>query len=92
LTAFKYYYVPMGAIVVKPTPDLIRLQQELIDAVTPYTVKTATVSAFYTAPSEPDINPSVIDYIANSMTALSGENFSPHVTIGIGVASGHSAR
>ena len=52
LMAFKYYYVPMGptglgGIVVRPTPDLIRLQRELIDAVTPFTVKTATAAAFY---------------------------------------------
>jgi hypothetical protein len=92
LTAFKYYYVPMGqlglgGIVVKPTPDLLRLQQELIDAVTSYTVKIATAAAFYTTPEEPDINPSVIDYIATSMAHLSGENFSPHVTIGIGTAA-----
>jgi hypothetical protein len=41
LTAFKYYYVPMGptsvgGIVIKPTPDLLRLQHELINAVPPY--------------------------------------------------------
>jgi hypothetical protein len=88
LTAFKYYYIPMGptglgGIVVKPTPDLLRLQQELIDAVAPYTVKTATAAAFYTTPAEPDINPSVIDYIAGFMNHT-GENFSPHVTIGVG--------
>jgi hypothetical protein len=92
LTAFKYYYVPMGpiglgGIVVRPTPDLIRLQRELIDAVTPFTVKTATAAAFYTTPEEPDIHPSVIDYIATSMTNYSGENFSPHVTIGIGTTA-----
>jgi hypothetical protein len=92
LTAFKYYYVPMGqfglgGIVVKPTPDLVRLQQELIDAVSSYTMKTAKAAAFYTTPEEPDINPSVIDYIATSMAHLSGENFSPHVTIGIGPAA-----
>jgi len=92
LTAFKYYYVPKGAlglggIVVRPIPDLLRLQQELIEAVTPYTVKTATAAAFYTTPEEPDINPSVIDYIATSMSKYSGENFSPHVTIGIGTAA-----
>jgi hypothetical protein len=92
LTAFKYYYVPMGptglgGIVVKPTPDLIRLQRELIDAVTPFTVKTATAAAFYTTPEEPDIHQSVIDYIATSMDHLSGENFSPHVTIGVGTTA-----
>ena len=89
LTAFKYYYVPMGptglgGIVIKPTPDLLRLQRELIDAVTPYTVRTATAAAFYTTPAEPGIHPSVIDYIATSMTNYTGENFNPHVTIGIG--------
>jgi hypothetical protein len=92
LTAFKYYYVPMGSlglggIVVKPIPELIRLQQELIDAITPYSVKTATAAAFYTTPAEPDIEPSVIEYIATSMTKHSGENYSPHVTIGIGTAA-----
>jgi hypothetical protein len=74
----------LGGIVVKPTPELIRLQQELIDATTPYSVKTATAAAFYTTPAEPDIEPSVIEYIATSMTKHSGENYSPHVTIGIG--------
>jgi hypothetical protein len=45
LTAFKYFYIPLGpiglaGIVVEPTPDVLRLQQELIDAAGPYTVKT----------------------------------------------------
>jgi hypothetical protein len=92
LTAFKYYYVPMGllglgGIVIKPTPHLLRLQQELTDAVTRYTVKTATAAAFYTTAAEPDINPSVIDYITTSMANHSAENFSPHVTIGIGTTN-----
>jgi hypothetical protein len=71
LTAFKYYYIPfgpigLGGIVVKPTPDLLRLQKQLIDAVGLFTVKTATPAAFYTTPAEPDIYPSVIDYIFRS--------------------------
>jgi len=45
LKAFKYYYIPwkdigLGGIVVEPTDDLLRLQQELIDAVAPFTEKT----------------------------------------------------
>jgi hypothetical protein len=91
LTAFKYYYVPMGpiglgGIVVRPTPDLVRLQQTLIGAVGPYTVKTATAAAFYTTPAEPDIHQSVIDYIATSMSEIAGANYSPHVTIGLGAS------
>ena len=45
LEAFKYYYVPgkgigLAGIVVKPTPALLKLQQELISAVAPFTVET----------------------------------------------------
>src|SRR5580658_1135225 len=51
LKAFKYYYIPsppigLAGIVVEPTADLHRLQQELIEAVTPFTVKTGTTAAF----------------------------------------------
>src|SRR6202012_3304564 len=45
LKAFKYYYIPdppygLAGIVVEPTDDLHRLQNELITAIKPYTVKT----------------------------------------------------
>jgi hypothetical protein len=92
LTAFKYYFIPLGpiglgGIVVEPTPDLIRLQQELNDSVAPYRVNTATKAAFYTTPSEPDINPAVIKYIADYTADNVGKNFSPHVTIGLGLTT-----
>src|ERR1700733_3630421 len=52
LKAFKYYYIPsppigLAGIVVEPTEDLYRLQDELIKAVEPYTVKTGTPAACY---------------------------------------------
>jgi hypothetical protein len=92
LTAFKYYYIPLGpiglaGIVVEPTADLLRLQQELIVAVGPLTVRTATAAAFYTTPEEPEIHQSVIDYIAAFMPEHSGKNFSPHTTIGVGATA-----
>jgi hypothetical protein len=45
LKAFKYYYIPdppygLAGIVAEPTEDLHRLQDELITAVKPYTVRT----------------------------------------------------
>lgn len=88
MTAFKYYYIPLGplglgGIVIEPTPDLLRLQQELIDAAGPHTAKTATAAAFYTTPTEPDISQAAIDYIAD-FPNLTGKNFSPHVTTGLG--------
>ncbi len=48
LEAFKYYYIPTGAtglagIVARPSPELLRLQRDVIDAVTPFTVETGTM-------------------------------------------------
>jgi len=45
LKAFKYYYIPwkdigLAGIVVEPTDDLLKLQQNLIDAVAPFTAET----------------------------------------------------
>jgi hypothetical protein len=92
LTAVKYYYVPAGpiglaGIVVEPTPDLIRLKQEVLDAVVPYTVKTGTASSFYTTPAEPDIHPSLISYIVDFVPDHTGKNYSPHVSTGTGTTA-----
>jgi hypothetical protein len=89
LKAFKYYYLPdktigLGGIVIEPTPDLLRLQQELIDAVAPYTAPTGTAAAYVTTPQDPDIIPPLIQYVAVFVPEHSGDHYSPHVTIGIG--------
>ena len=89
LKAFKYYYIPsppvgLAGIVVEPTDDLLRLQQEMIDAVTPFTEKTGTPAAFMTTEEGRDIQKDLIDYVANFVTIAAGKKFNPHVTIGIG--------
>ena len=88
LKAFKYYYIPwkdigLGGIVVEPTDDLLRLQQELIDAVAPFTEKTGTAAAFVTTAEDPEINPPTIDYVAAFVPEATGKKFNPHVTIGV---------
>ena len=89
LNAFKYYYGKIGntglaGIVVKPTPDLLRLQEELIEAVAPFTVPTGTAAAFVTTPEEPDINKFTRDFVASYVTVAAGRKFNPHVTTGVG--------
>jgi 2'-5' RNA ligase superfamily len=88
LKAFKYYYIPwkdigLGGIVVEPTDDLLRLQQELIDAVAPFTEKTGTAAAFVTTAQDPEINQPTIDYVAAFVPEATGKKFNPHVTIGV---------
>ena len=89
LKAFKYYYIPsppvgLAGIVVEPTEDLHRLQDELITAVEPYTVKTGTPAAFFSERGGRDIQKSLIEYVADFVTAAAGKHFNPHVTIGVG--------
>jgi len=89
LKAFKYYYIPsppvgLAGIVVEPTEDLLRLQQEIIDVVTPYTEKTGTPAAFMSNEEGRDIQKELIEYVANFVTIAAGEKFNPHVTIGVG--------
>jgi 2'-5' RNA ligase len=90
LKAFKYYYIPappvgLAGIVVEPTEDLHRLQDELISAVKPFTVKTGTPAAFFSEEGGRDIQKSLISYVANFVTDAAGKRFNPHVTIGVGM-------
>lgn len=89
LKAFKYYYIPdksigLAGIVIEPTPDLLRLQKELIDAVTPFTAPTGTAAAYVTTPQDPDIIAPLIEYVRVFVPDHSGDHYSPHVTTGIG--------
>ena len=89
LKAYKYYYIPappigLAGIVVEPTEDLLRLQQKIIDAVTPFTEKTGTSSAFMSTEDGRDIQEFLIGYVANFVEIGTGKKFNPHVTIGVG--------
>ncbi|HQR41946.1 MAG TPA: HAD family hydrolase [Gemmatales bacterium] len=88
LEAFKYYYLPFGelglsGIVIKTTPELLKLEQEVIDAVTPFVVKTGTSAAFVTTPEDPEVLPALIEYVTDFVPKSSGEHYHPHVTTGL---------
>jgi len=87
LEAFKYYYIPdkdlgLSGIVVKPTPELLALEQKVIDAVTPFAVKTGTSAAFFTG-DVPEVLPELITYVSEFVPKSSGKNYHPHVTTGL---------
>src|SRR5579871_299346 len=74
LTAYKYDHigaakmgdvtVSVGNILIKPTPELLKLQQQLADAIKPYEVPTGTAAAFVTSPQAPNISPDLIQYVS----------------------------
>jgi hypothetical protein len=89
LKAYKYYYIPsppigLAGIVVERNDDLLRLQKELIDAVTPYTEKDGTPAAFYSTEDGRDIQKFLIKYVGYFTKIAAGKRFNPHVTIGVG--------
>ena len=88
LEAFKHYYISdqdtgVAGIVAKPTPELLKLQKDLIAAVAPFTVKSGDSAAFVTTPEDPIINPLLIDYVSVFVPKSSGGHFNPHVTTGV---------
>ncbi len=85
LTALKAYYIPsppigLAGISIESTGDFVRLQQKLIDALSPYAVATGTVDAFASTQQGRDIQESLVQYVATYVPSASGENFNPHVT------------
>jgi phosphoglycolate phosphatase-like HAD superfamily hydrolase len=89
LKAFKYYYIPDGetglaGILIEPTPDLVKLQQNLIQAIAPYAVESGTSDAFVTTPDDLIMNRALIDYVSCFVPKAAGERYNPHVTTGVG--------
>lgn len=88
LEAYKFYYIPdktlgLAGIAARPNPELLKLQQDVITAVTPFTVQTSTSAAFFTMPEDPVINPLLIEYVSTFVPKASGDHYNPHVTTGI---------
>lgn len=88
LEAFKYYYVPskdigLAGIVAKPTPELLKLQADMIAAVAPFTVETGTMNEFTAAHDDPALDAFLIQYVSTFVPKQTGEHFSPHVSTGV---------
>ena len=88
LEAFKYYYAPGGAVGVagicaKPTPELIKLQADIIAAVKPFTVETGPIGAFTAPHDDPALDATIIQYVSTFVPKQTGEHFNPHVSTGV---------
>jgi len=88
LEAFKYYYAPAGSLGVagicaKPTPELLKLQADLIAVVAPFTVETGPIGAFTAPHDDPATDAAIIQYVSTFVPKMSGRNFNPHVSTGV---------
>ncbi len=87
LEAFKRYYLPVGAlgiagIVARPSPELLKLQADIIAAAKPYVVETGTIGAFAAPHEDPAIDAALIQYVSTFAQKATGEHFNPHVSTG----------
>lgn len=88
LEAFKFYYAPAGAtgvagICAKPTPEIVKLQAEIIAAAKPFLVERGPIGAFTAPHDNPAIDTAIIDYVSTFDPKMSGGNFNPHVSTGV---------
>ncbi|MFA7766386.1 hypothetical protein [Streptomyces sp. NRRL S-448] len=75
--------IGLAAIVVKPGLEVLDFQARLIDALHPYTGSSGTAEAYVRTDAEPDINAATLTYIETYVPDHSGENYLPHVTVGL---------
>jgi hypothetical protein len=88
LEAFKFYYAPTGAtgvagISAKPTPEILKLQADIIAAARPFLVETGPIGAFTAPHEDPATDGAIIDYVSTFVPKMSGEHFNPHVSTGV---------
>jgi len=88
LEAFRYYYAPAGAtgvagICAKSTPEILKLQADIIAAVRPYILDTGPIGAFTAPHDDPATDAAIIHYVSTFVPKMSGENYNPHVSTGV---------
>jgi hypothetical protein len=88
LTADRYYYAPgpgagVAGICATPTPEIIKLQRDVIAAAAPFVLATATINAFTAEHDNPAFDKVLIDYVSGFVENQAGTNFNPHVSTGV---------
>ena len=89
LEAFKFYYAPADAatgvagICAKPSPEIVKLQADVIAAAKPFMQHTATAAAFTAPHEDPATDAAFIKYISTFVPNMTGPHFNPHVSVGV---------
>jgi len=71
---------------IEATAEQHRLQQKIIAAIAPFTVKCGTSDAFAPRLDGDAISQATIDYVSNFSEERTGPNYQPHLTLGIGTS------
>ncbi len=88
LEAFKRYYIPAGGglgvagICAKPTPEILKLQADIIAAANPHNLRNGRIGAFTAGHDSPAIDAAIIQYVSTFEQIGAGPKFNPHVSTG----------
>ncbi|MCA3561714.1 MAG: hypothetical protein IOC82_11875 [Aestuariivirga sp.] len=74
----------LAGIVITPTDDLRRVQQQVIGAISPFATPEGTAAAFAPRPDGEEIGAATVDYVKGFIGARTGQNYNAHLTVGIG--------
>jgi 2'-5' RNA ligase superfamily len=69
----------VAVLVVERTPKLMRLHQEITDAVVPFSVGGGSPAAF----ADAKVAAGTVDWVETFVPKSSGKNYQPHITAGI---------
>jgi len=88
LDAFKRYYIPAGGglgvagICAKPTPEILKLQTDIIAAASPFNLRDGPIGAFTAGHDNPALDAAIIRYVSTFEQIGAGDKFNPHVSTG----------
>ena len=88
LDAFKRYYIPAGGgmgvagICARPTPEILKLQADIIAAASPLNLRSGPIGAFTAGHDNPAIDAAIIEYVSTFERIGAGGKFNPHVSTG----------
>jgi len=88
LDSFKRYYLPAGGglgvagICARRTPEIDKLQADIIAAAKPFMQATGPIGAFTAGHDNPVLDAAIIGYVSKFEQLGAGEHFNPHVSTG----------
>ncbi len=88
LWAVRYYYTPgpgvgVAGICATLTPELQKLQADVIAAAAPFMAPTGPIEAFTARHDNPAFDAALIDYVSGFVAHHAGAHFNPHVSTGV---------
>ena len=74
----------LAGIVITPTDGFRRVQQRIVDAISPFTTNAGTTAAFAPRLDGGAIGQATVDYVKGFIGTRTGQGYNAHLTVGIG--------